>query len=310
MKRFLSLLAAATLVTGCLNTNDSGQTGSLSAAFQSVPLAFDNNQSSFAGPADGDQPWGPEHLASSGRGLDHDGRGKDGGMPFCMGGGFGDLFLGGGFGLGFGHGKRGDPALAGTCTFDASSGRVICDPVLRNGITINRSASYADAGGNVQQAFDSATTNTINVKILVSGTITRRDSAVSDVQHVSDRTVTGLAPGSTQRTVNGTSAGTENTTGTRDGKHFTAVRTAGDTTTALVIPVPSSTTQRPYPVSGTVIRAMQVTVTFDGESPTSSSRREVVTYDGSDTAKIVITQDGATKNCTMSLTTRDRPVCQ
>jgi hypothetical protein len=304
------------LVTGCLDLADQGQTGSLSAAFQSVPLAFDNTQSTFAGPANGEQPWSPEHLSSNrgpGGGGDRGGRG-DGGKgaagPFCMGGGFGDLFMGGGFGFGFGRGKLGDPALTGTCTFDAASGRVICDPVLRGGLTINRSASYADANGNVQQAFDSTTTNTINVTILVSGTITRRDSAVSQVQHASDRTVTGLAPGSTQRKVNGTSAGTENTTGTRDGKHFTSVRSAGDTTKDVIIPVATSATQRPYPISGSVIRAMQVTVTFDGESPISSSRREVVTYDGTDTAKIVITHDGVTKNCTMSLVNKERPVCQ
>ncbi len=312
MKRFLTYLATATLATGCLNSSDQGQVGSLTAAFQSVPLAFDNNQSSFA-PAPGE--WAPEHMGGNrgpGGGPGHGGPdgGRGFGLPFVMGGGMGDLFWGGGFGPGFGHGKRGDPALTGTCAFDAGSGRVVCDPVTNRGLTITRSASYADAGGAVQQAFDSATTNTINVRITVSGTITRRDSAVSQVQHGSDRTVTGLAPGSPQRTVNGTSAGQETTTGTRDGKAFTAVRIVGDTTVGLVIPAPVADGPRPYPTAGTVTRSMQVTVTFEGESPTTSARREVITYDGSDTATIVITQDGATKTCTLRLTTRERPTCQ
>src|SRR6185436_5320216 len=151
------------------------------------------------------------------------------GFPFLMGGGLGDLFWGFGFGPGFGHGKRGDPAVTGDCAFDSASGRVVCNPVVRSGLTINKSASYADVNGAVQQAFDSATTNTINVKVSVAGTITRRDSAVSTVQHASDRTVTGLAPGSTARKVNGTSAGQESTDGTKDGKQFTALRVVGDT---------------------------------------------------------------------------------
>jgi hypothetical protein len=37
-------------------------------------------------------------------------------------------------------------------------------------------------------------------------------------------------------------------------------------------------------------------------------RREVVEYDGSTTAKVTITQDGTTRNCTLSLP-RGRPNC-
>jgi hypothetical protein len=56
-----------------------------------------------------------------------------------------------------------------------------------------------------------------------------------------------------------------------------------------------------YPTAGTIIRSMQVTVTYSGQSPTTSSRREVVTYDGSTTAHLTIMQDGATRTCTMTL---------
>jgi hypothetical protein len=58
---------------------------------------------------------------------------------------------------------------------------------------------------------------------------------------------------------------------------------------------------RSYPTAGTVIRAMSATVTVSGQSPSTSSRREVITYDGSATAKVVITQDGTTQNCTLPL---------
>ena len=99
--------------------------------------------------------------------------------------------------------------------------------------------------------------------------------------------------------MNGTSAGTELTTGTKEEVAFTASRSAGDTITGVVIPLQDG---RPtYPTAGTVVRSMQATVTLSGGSPSTSSRREVVTYDGSATAKVVITQDGVTKNCTKPL---------
>jgi len=50
-----------------------------------------------------------------------------------------------------------------------------------------------------------------------------------------------------------------------------------------------------------VIRVMQATLTYTGASTASIERREVVTYDGSATAKIVITQNDSTRNCTKAL---------
>jgi hypothetical protein len=157
----------------------------------------------------------------------------------------------------------------------------------------------------VQSAPDS-TTNTVNAKIQATGTVTRRDSAVSVVNNSSERTITGLAIGSTQRIVNGTSRGEESTTGTNADGPFTATRLVGDTTSGLTIPVVSS--KPTYPTAGTVIRSMKATVTIQGQSPTTKSRREVITYDGSATATIVITQDGTTKTCSLPLP-RGMPTC-
>ena len=53
---------------------------------------------------------------------------------------------------------------------------------------------------------------------------------------------------------------------------------------------------------------MAVTVTYASGTPVSSSRREVVTYDGTATAKISITKDGTTRQCTLALP-RGRPIC-
>jgi hypothetical protein len=50
-----------------------------------------------------------------------------------------------------------------------------------------------------------------------------------------------------------------------------------------------------------IVRSMTVTVTVSGQSPAQSSRREVITYNGTATATVVITEDGTTQNCTLPL---------
>jgi hypothetical protein len=295
-------VAASLLAAACLSTTDAGTaTSELVTGFQSVPLAFSNVSSTFAGSESTDSaPWGPPgrpgHGPDGPRGHgDHHGPGP---MGFMMGGGLGDPFMGLGFGHGFGHRPPGEGDPFATCSFNVSSGRLECSET-HDDLSITRSSQFKDANGAVQSAFDSLTTNVINTKIEVSGTITRRDGDVSTVQHSSDRTVSGLAQGSIQRTVNGTSSGLETTTGTDTTGSFTAVRTAGDTIQTVVIPV---TDGKPsFPVSGSVIRSMKVVVTYTGSAATTSTRREVITYDGTDTAKIVITHVGETKSCTMPL---------
>ena len=298
MKTLLQRCAAGGLALAaiaCLDTTTpANDLLRISDALVTLPAGYSTTNNSFAS-TDGNEGA----FMAPGRGGDHHGgRGM-------MGGGMGPDFLGGiGFGRGFGVGPFGGGALSGDCTFNSSSGRVVCAAATNHGLTINRSASYKKADGTVQSAPDS-TTNTINVQMSVTGTVTRRDSAVSTVSSNSDRTVTGLAFGSTQRTVNGTSKGQESTTGTNSDGAFTATRLVGDTTSNLVIPVESG---RPtYPTAGTVIRSMHATFTVAGAT-TTHDRREVITYNGSATASITITQDGTTKSCTLPLP-HGRPDC-
>ncbi len=69
--------------------------------------------------------------------------------------------------------------------------------------------------------------------------------------------------------------------------------------------IPSSTNDESYPTAGTIIRSMQARITYQGQSPTAASRREVITFDGSNTARVVITADGQTQNCTLALPGRE-----
>jgi hypothetical protein len=299
MQRFPSLLLRAATLLAAAGCQESGSPDSsasnsvdVSSAFNSLPVGFSNVQSTF------DDSTGTEWSPGSGdgRGRHHDGLERGSGM-MCGGlGGFLDL------GLRFGDRRFPDVDLSGTCEYDPSTGRVACAPETRDGLTVTRSAAFSDATGAVQQAFDSASTNTVNVQVQVTGTKDRRDGTTITVQHASDRTLGGLAQGSTERTVNGTSAGSETTAGGDTVGVFNAVRVIGDTIQGLVVPV--SVAGASYPTAGTVIRSTHVTATYEGQTPSSSSRREVITFDGSSTAAVVITRDGETQNCTLALPSR------
>lgn len=326
---FASALAAlAVSACGTDLTTTSEQTIALSPAFQTIPVGFSANSNSFAETGDVGQPFFPESMVGIGfhnendsddgqkgqRGRrgehedKHDGFGRGGIRGLLMGGGLGPDFIGAiGFGKGRGRGPFGVFNLPDSCAFDATTGRVTCPPKDRHGMTVNVSFAFKDASDAAQPAFDTLTTNSVNVQTAVNGTKIRHDGAVtSTVAHESDRTVTGLAAGSTQRTINGTAEALESTTGTREDVAFTAEREAFDTTSNLVIPIVDG---RPtLPSSGTVVRRMRVSITR-ADVTTTKTRREQVTFDGTNIVKVQITQDDVTKNCTITLPAK-RLVCE
>lgn len=291
IRRTFGIVAAAAIAAtaACSDSTSpsSGISPFLVAAFQSTPAGFSSTDNSFSASGDAGEPWMPDRSARD-----------DGNM---MGGGLRPEFFGGmGIGHGWDRGPFGLDDFLENCTLSSTTGRVTCPDVTRRGLTISRSFAFTDAAGTAQAAPNSST-NTINEQVVVSGTVTRHDGNVtSTVLHTSNRTVTGLAPGSTQRTVNGASKGTENSSGkTEDGTAFTASRVVGDTTTGLIVPLQDG--HPTFPTAGTVIRQMTATINVEGKAPVTKSRREVITYDGSSTAKVVITKDGTTKNCTLPL---------
>ena len=320
--RTLTITAAALALAGVACSDATAPAASSSRLANALTFALsgnDQSQTSFVGAP----------SATSGRGWSTDDGPHDGGG--FMGGGLGSHFLGDDFGPDHRRGHFGEDGMDGNCTFSAASGRVECAPVVHHGLTIVRSAQYLDASGNVQQARDTAATNTINTLTTVSGTAVfdgrrghhddgddhvasatsgsdaSRPADTTTVALTSDRTVTGLASGSSSRTVNAKSAGTETTKGRDSTGHFTIVRVAGDTISALVIPV--SATGGSYPTSGTIVRSMQATLTYDGAASTTTARREVITFDGSAVAKMVVTKNGTTQSCTIPLP-HGRPTCQ
>jgi hypothetical protein len=303
--RLLFIAGVAAFIAACASDNSTSPvaTSQAAAALMTAPISFDQLNTSFVGdsdPTNGFTPWHQE---------DGDQNRFGPGWHEFMGGGLGEGFIGGiGFGPAFGRGPFGDWDDSDACAFSTTTNRVECTRTNRRGITVTRSFSFLDASGAVQQAFNRTTTNTVNVTTSTTGTRLHHDDRdTTTVNASSDFTVAGLASGSTQRTVSGKSAGTESTKGLKDSVAFTALRTAGDTITGLVIPIQDG---RPtFPTAGTIIRSMQAVVTLAGQTPTTSSRREVITYDGSATAQVVITHDGVTKNCTKPLP-HGRLTCQ
>ncbi len=315
--RTYALAMAATLIgaAACSN-NDVGSPDLLSAssAFNSAPAGFTEVTSSFAA-GDGSAllPWMPDRAALGFPGMAMGGyAGGDGGprgpgMRGLMGGGMDGAFVGGEV-RGRGH-ERGPFAggLDSACVFAASTDDVTCAPTTRNGLTVSRINTFKTLSGTAQAAPDS-TTDYNRTRITVTGTATRRENVTATVRSISDRVTTGLSAASTRRTVNGTASGSEASSGTNlDGKAFTATRTSGDTTVNLIIP--RSTAGTPSsPISGSVTRSMRAVNTITGEAATNTTRREVITYDGTATAKVLITIDGTTRSCTMPLP-RGRLVC-
>lgn len=264
--------------------------------FAQSAAGFGETNNSFVAGLDAFAPWMPPAFGAM---VDRFHRTSD-----FMGGGLAGDFAGAASFAGFGHGPFDGGPFAPIrankdCTFSSSTGRVTCPPQTIGGLTINRSYAYTDINNKPQSALDT-TTNTVNTRVTVSGTIVFRRGDTTTVNHASDQTVSGLAKGSTKRVISGTSGGTENSKGTNDkGDAFTVARVIGDTTTGLTIPVQSG--RGTYPIAGSVVRSMKVTATIGSQAPAVSTRREVVAYDGSATAKVTITHDGTTKNCTLPL---------
>lgn len=287
---------------GVTNTADGAAETMLADAFTGVPVGFSSTENSFASAENED--WRPLRRR-------HPGRGGPFGGAFGvgpMGGGIGPDFQDGvGFRAGHARGPFGGTVPSVDCPFDAGAGKAVCAPFTdRRGLTVERWVIWKDIAGTVQASPDS-TTFSRQSHAEVYGTVPAREGATRTVRHVSDRLITGLQQGSTQRTIDGTSAGTETVNGTVAEGAFSAERIVADTTRGVVIPVRAD--GRSYPIAGTVIRRMRATVTIAGTTSESADWREQLTYDGSATATLVITRNGESKTCAVPLP-MGRPVCR
>ncbi|HEY4303805.1 MAG TPA: hypothetical protein VGM82_05025 [Gemmatimonadaceae bacterium] len=292
------VLAACSDSTTGTTASDSNTTlmpSSMATVYSATPVGFDELSTSFN--ASGTEGAFLPDFDSRGRG-----RGPGGGDDRDHGGpGFGLGLMGGGMG-GFliGDGLLNDHFLnfrSGKCAFQANVGVVCADTSHSGTVVSSKTLKYTTASGTLQQSIDS-TTDAIELTAAMKGSNTRRDSSSSSVDASSHQKVTGLTGAS--RTVNSQSQGMETSTGNSLFGTFTSKRVTADTLVGVVIPKKTSTTTKVYPTAGTITRTMSATVNIQSATLVTN-RREVITYDGTATAKVVITKDGVTQNCTLPL---------
>lgn len=135
----------------------------------------------------------------------------------------------------------------------------LCDPIQRDGIDYTRTIIYRDASGAAQDAYDGATTASIEYVISLMGE-RGRDGWSASVDRIRNLTVTGLQDGTGTVAWNGTSAGTlSRSRHTEDGLSRTYDVTTSGTVTDVVIPFPR--TDDAWPLSGTITRLVSMTRT-------------------------------------------------
>lgn len=179
-------------------------------------------------------------------------------------------------------------------------GRFDCDPAGREGLTITRTCTYADADGVTQAEYDSSTTATVTVHTEISGSITRdRWSATMD--RTADLVVSGLEGANTTMTWNGSSSGSSSRVRQVDSSETREYNmTFTGTITDVVIPVPRTATS--WPLSGVIAR--EVTVTFVGgpRDGTTVPRTTLLEFNGTQYATLTVngetfTVDLARRTC-------------
>lgn len=188
------------------------------------------------------------------------------------------------------------------CRYDDGSGRWVCAPVKRDGLTILRSFAYADASGAAMRRFDPLLTASTNMRHAVHG-VMQREKAVVKVRSAADMTVSGLAGEETTRQLDGQELGV------RDVEHATEQGTARshvefhNRTVAVVVPVPArdqADRTRLWPLSGQAIRAHAVVVMHNGRSH-AERWRETVTFNGTPLVPVEIVNAQGTRNCVRNL---------
>ena len=191
------------------------------------------------------------------------------------------------------------------CRYSEESGRWVCAPVTREGLTFIRSFGYVDADDNPMRRFDALLTAAANTRNAVHGTI-QRDNASIRIRSAGEMTVSGLLGEETTHILDGREVGNrEIERVTDEGTSSSRVEFANQTIAVVVPVVPQAdraTTARRWPLSGQVVRAHSVTVTRGGETNTERWR-ETTTFNGTALVAVEIVSSRGTRSCVRNLET-------
>ncbi len=186
------------------------------------------------------------------------------------------------------------------CTYTSSTGRWNCAPFTdSHGLTITRSYAYFDAAGAPMERFNNLTTSKVNYQTDKHGSVGDGVKFSGVTHRTSNQTTSGLLGTETTRVWDGygLSADTVTYRDSTSVRHYAGVRL--DTLKAVTYAHPRTTGS--YPLSGQTIQVANYTVTSTGRSTEtrSVSRRVVITYNGTDQARL---QSGSV-TCTLHLDT-------
>jgi hypothetical protein len=197
------------------------------------------------------------------------------------------------------------PAQA-NCPYDVSTQRFVCPSVTRSGITTSLYYQLLDASNQPQSAFSPTTTAAIRTVNDVSGTLTTSGTTVSGsapgtliITGHGDHTLSGLLTDT--HVLNGSSTTTLDIDLKFNDLPVNDTFTLAETTTNLVLPKRGSSS--PYPQSGSI--ALDLTSAADH----TLDSHVVITFDGTNVATIVSTENGMTQTCRVDLTGKTEPQC-
>ena len=198
--------------------------------------------------------------------------------------------------------------LAGAnCPWNGTSGWHECEARDAGPITIERRYAFYNAGGTAQETYDEVQTASIRVQRVADGSIDRetdRGSIAGSVHHDRDLTVSGLQGAEVQRTWNGTGHTEIERTHVNDDRGARSYEMTADIEVEdVVVPHPRNDDRDPWPLSGSITAHVVGSVT-KGDETTNFERTVVITFDGTQFAKAVVTGTSGSGEFTIDLANR------
>ena len=191
------------------------------------------------------------------------------------------------------------------CRYNEESGRWVCAPVTRDGLTFQRSFAYVDGDGNPMRRFDPLLTAAVNTRNAVFGTA-QRENVTIRIRSAGEMTVSGLLGEETTHTLDGREVGRRDTELVTDQGTSRSLVEFANRTVAVVVPVvrraASVAPSRQWPLSGQTIRGHAVTVTRNGETHTERWK-ETTTFNGTAIVPVEIVSSRGTRSCLRDLQT-------
>ena len=201
-----------------------------------------------------------------------------------------------------------DAAPPGACPWNAATGWHDCEPIeLPNGLVIDRQYAFYDASGSAMETFDPQQTASIRAQRTVDGEVereTERGSLSAEIHHARDFSVSGLQGDEQKRIWNGT--GSSEVASTRISDEYgtrTYELSAQVTVVNVEVPHSNNTDRDPWPLSGTITKQVQGSVTKDGETRTFE-RTVVITFNGTQFATATVTGPGGSETFEIDLAQR------